>query len=127
MSRLTVLVMLLLLVTCLLAGCGTQQSNEYTDPSKGIEIGVSGQFVITLEANPTTGYQWQADFDKSSLKLIKSDYKQSESKPGLVGVGGKEYFTFEGLKKGNTRITLVYKRAWEQGSASQKVFNVSVK
>lgn len=126
MNRLTVLIMLLL-VTGLLAGCGAQQVKEYTDPSQGIEIGVGGQFVITLESNPTTGYQWQADFDNSSLKLVKSDYKQSEAKPGLVGVGGKEYFTFEGLKKGNARITMVYKRVWEQGSAGQKVFTVSIK
>ena len=128
MNKLAFLVILLLLVTGLFAGCGSQQQpKEYTDPSQGIEVGVSGQFIIVLESNPTTGYKWEANFDNSLLKLVKSDYKQSEAKPGMVGVGGKEYFTFEGLNKGNNKITMTYKRSWEQGSADQKVFSFSVK
>jgi inhibitor of cysteine peptidase len=122
------MVILLLLVTGLFAGCGSQQQlKEYNDPSQGIEVGVGGQFTIVLESNPTTGYKWEADFDNNLLKLVKSDYKQSEAKPGMVGVGGKEYFTFEGLNKGNAKITMTYKRAWEQDSADQKVFSVSIK
>jgi len=54
------------------------------------------------------------------LKLVKSDYKQAEAKPEMVGVGGKQYFTFQGLKPGNTKVTMVYKRSWEQESAEQK-------
>ncbi len=71
---------------------------------------------------------------KPSLELLvaecylnQADYKQAEAKPDMVGVGGKEYFTFEGLKKGDTKVTLDYQRSWEQGSVDQKVFNVSVK
>jgi predicted secreted protein len=127
-NKLVSLVVLLLLVTGLFGGCGSQQQlKEYTDPSQGIEVGVGGQFVIVLESNPTTGYKWETDFDNSLLKLVKSDYKQSAAKEGMVGVGGKEYFTFEGLNKGNNKITMTYKRSWEEGSADQKVFSFSVK
>ena len=128
MNKLAFLVILLLLVTGLFAGCGSQQQpKEYTDPSQGIEVGVGGQFIIVLESNPTTGYKWEANFDNSLLKLVKSDYKQSDAKAGIVGAGGKEYFTFEALKKGDTKITMTYKRSWETGSAEQKVFSVSIK
>ena len=129
MKKLISLIISLLLITGVFWGCASQsqQIREYTDPNQTIEIGVGNQFVIALESNPTTGYKWDANFDSSSLKLVKSDYEQSEAKPGMVGVGGKEHFTFEGLKKGNTKVTLDYKREWEQDSAEQMIFNVSVK
>ncbi len=129
MNKLAALILPLLLIAGLLAGCASQpqQTKEYTDPAQTIEVGVGSQFVIVLESNPTTGYQWEANFDNSLLKLVKSDYKQAEAKPEMVGVGGKEHFTFQGLKQGNAKVTMVYKRSWEQESADQKVFNVSVK
>ena len=129
MNKLVALVVSLLLIAGSLIGCASQsaQAKEYTDPSQAIEVGVGSQFIIILESNPTTGYKWEASFDNSLLKLVKSDYKQAEDKPGMVGVGGKEYFTFEGLKKGSAKVTLDYKRSWEEGSAKQIVFNVSVK
>jgi predicted secreted protein len=129
MNKLIALVVSLLLVAGSLMGCVSQsaQTKEYTDPSQAIEISVGSQFIIVLESNLTTGYKWEASFDSNLIKLVKSDYKQAESKPDMVGVGGKEYFTFEGLKKGDTKVTLDYQRSWEQGSVDQKVFNVSVK
>ncbi len=129
MNKLVALVVSLLLVAGSLMGCVSQsaQTKEYTDPSQAIEISVGSQFIIVLESNPTTGYKWEASFDSNLIKLVKSDYKQAEAKPDMVGVGGKEYFTFEGLKKGDTKVTLDYQRSWEQGSVDQKVFNVSVK
>jgi inhibitor of cysteine peptidase len=129
MHRLLALIISLLLLTGLFSGCSSQsqQAKEYTDPTQGIEVSAGSQFIIVLESNPTTGFKWEASFDTSLLKLTKSDYKQSETKPGLVGAGGKEYFTFEGLKKGIDKIIMTYKRSWEQGSANQKVFNVVIK
>ena len=129
MNKLVALVISLLLITGVLIGCAAQpqKSVEYTDPGQAIEVAVGGQFTIVLESNPTTGYEWEANYDNNLLKLVKSDYQQGEAKQGMVGAGGKQYFTFEGLKKGDAQVTLVYKRSFEQGSAEQKVFNVSVK
>ena len=129
MKKLLALVISLVLLIGLSSGCSSQaqQMREYTDPAQGIEATAGSQFVIVLESNPTTGFKWEASFNTSLLKLAKSEYKQTETKPGLVGGGGKEYFTFEGLKKGSDKITMTYKRSWEQGSANQKVFNVVIK
>jgi len=104
-----------------------QEPREYTDTSQDINIAVGVQFVIVLESNPTTGFKWETNFDSNLLKLVSSDYKQAEAKAGMVGVGGKDYFTFQGIKTGNTRITMTYKRSWEPGAANEKVFNVSIK
>ena len=129
MRRSMTVVLFLAIAAGVFGGCLQQnpQIKEYTNPDQAVEVAVSVQFTIVLESNPTTGYKWEPGFDTSLLKATKSDYKQSDVKAGLVGAGGKEYFTFEALKKGDTKITMTYKRSWETGSADQKIFNVSIK
>ena len=127
MNRLIISVTALVLLGSSIVGCVSVQPKEYTDPSQDIEIGVGEQFIITLESNPTTGYEWQADFDESLLKLVQDEFKPAKTGPGMTGVGGKQSFTFQGVKKGKTEVTLTYKRSWEEGFAEQKVFAISIK
>jgi len=127
MTRLSILlVTLVVLGTLLVAGCAPGGTKEYNSPSQPIEAKVGESFMITLESNPTTGYKWEASFDQNLLKLVKSEYKRDESKAGLVGAGGKEYFIFQGVKSGDAQIKMTYKRSWEQ-SASDKVLTFTVK
>jgi inhibitor of cysteine peptidase len=125
-SRILV-VTLMAAVLLLSAGCTGSAVKEYTSPNQPIEVTAGEQFMIYLESNPTTGYKWEASFDTAFLKLVKSEYKQNESKPGMVGVGGIEQFLFQGLKAGDTQIKLTYKRPWEQQSADAKVLTFTVK
>ncbi len=81
--------------------------------------------MIALESNPTTGYEWEADFDESLLKLAQSDF--TPARTGLTGAGGEQRFTFEGLKASKTEVTLTYKRQWEQDFAERRTFVVSIK
>jgi len=127
MKRLAATPLLLLLLAGSVAGCTSGQPKEYSDPSQEIEIGVGKQFVIALEANPTTGYGWEPEFDSDLLKLVESEYEAAAARPGMVGTGGVQTFTFQGLRKGTTEVTLTYKRQWEQDIAEQKTFSVSIK
>lgn len=70
-------------------------------------------FSIVLEANPTTGYQWEIDFDSSYIQLVGREY--TVSSPELLGSGGKETFNFLSVKSGETGITFSYLRPWEEG------------
>jgi inhibitor of cysteine peptidase len=99
----------------------------YTNPGQTIEIGVNQQFVIALGSNQTTGYSWQESYDATMLELVEKIYKE-EVKPGVVGAGGIEYFRFKALKTGQTEITLVYKRPWEEPNSQDvmKVFTISI-
>jgi inhibitor of cysteine peptidase len=112
----------------LVAGCVGEVA-AYTDPGQTISIGVNQEFVIALGSNQTTGYSWQASYDETMLELVggKSEYKE-EAKPGVVGAGGVEYFRFKALKTGNTEITLVYKRPWEEPTPQDitKVFTINI-
>ena len=110
MKRLLILVAVV--VTCLVAGC------------------VGQIFVIAIGSNPTTGYSWQESYDENMLELVEKTYEPGkEIKQGMVGAGGVEYFRFKAVKRGETEITLVYKRPWEEPTPQDvtKVFTVSIR
>ena len=123
------LILMVVLAICLLAGC-VGEVKTYTDSGQTISIGANQEFVIALGSNPTTGYGWQESHDETMLELVERTYKPGkEAKQGLVGAGGVEYFRFKALKTGETEITMVYKRPWEEPTPQDvtKVFTVSIR
>ncbi len=124
-----VLILVPVVAICMLAGC-VGEVKTYTDSGQAIDIGGNQEFVIALGSNPTTGYGWQESYDENILELVEKTYKLGkEAKQGLVGAGGVEYFRFKALKTGETEITLVYKRPWEEPTPQDvtKVFTVSIR
>jgi len=123
----TLRLMLLLLVLCLLvlAGCTKSADQYYTEGSQSVEIASGEQFTIKLEANITTGYEWQAEYDESLLALLESEYVPDDE-DGPPGSGGAQFFTFEGLKSGATEIILVYKQPWMEEIDQELVFAVTI-
>ncbi len=123
------LILVAVVAISLAVGC-IGEGKTYTDSGQTIAIGVNQEFVIALGSNPTTGYGWQESHDESMLGLVEKTYKPGEaSKQGMVGAGGVEYFRFKPLKAGETEITLVYKRPWEEATPQDatKVFTVSIR
>jgi inhibitor of cysteine peptidase len=117
---------LMVVATCLVAGC-VGEVETYTDPGQTINIDVNREFVIALGSNPTTGYGWQESYDNTILELVEKTYKPGEeARQGMVGAGGVEYFRFKAVKAGQTEITLVYKRPWEEEFLEQKVFIINI-
>ncbi len=102
----------------------------YTDAGQTIDIDVNQEFVIALGANPTTGYDWEVSLDETILELVEKTYKPAEEAEEykVVGAGGVDYFRFKALKTGETEITMVYKRLWEEPTAQDetKVFTVNL-
>ena len=80
-------------------------------------------FTIELDSNPTTGYAWQAQFDQEYLELVDTEFEPSS---GLLGAGGVERFTFRALSEGDTELTMLYKRSWEQVSIDQVVYTIHI-
>ncbi len=121
------LILVAVVAIFLAAGCAGGVKT-YTDSGQTINIGVNQKFVIALDSNPTTGYIWQASYDESLLQLVGKSYEMGKAaEQGAVGAGGVEYFQFKALKTGETEITLVYKRPWEEETLDQKVFAVNIK
>jgi inhibitor of cysteine peptidase len=118
---------MVVVATCLVAGC-VGEVETYTDPGQTVTIGAGQQFVIALGSNPTTGYNWQESYDQTMLELVEKTYKPGEEADnGVVGAGGVEYFRFKTLNKGETEITLVYQRSWEEEFLDQKIFIINIR
>jgi inhibitor of cysteine peptidase len=100
----------------------SQDSNilKYTE----IKANLGKEFFIYLEANPTTGYNWEAKFDENFLELKKETFKPFA--PDTVGMGGKEEFLFLPIKTGKTMVKMRYKRPWEQKTLEKKGFLIIV-
>jgi inhibitor of cysteine peptidase len=98
----------------------------YTDPSRPIPSVVGKEFTITLDSNPTTGYSWRiaGSLDAGLLKVVQIQHKTSKSK--LIGAGGKDMWTFRGLKEGQGAVSLEYVRPWEKDVPPVKTAKFSV-
>ena len=132
--------MAVLFMVMTLAGCGStavtsytessKTATSFTEPSQTIKVDLNQEFTISLQANPTTGYDWQPVFDDGLISLVKKDYKQDDhSGKQLVGSGGTDFFTFKAIKAGELKITFTYYRPWETPKAEdqRQVFSVVIK
>lgn len=109
--------------------CSGVAVKTYTESDQTIEIGLNQEFIIALNSNRTTGYSWQATYDRGMLELVKKTYKLSEAaNQGAAGAGGVEYFRFKTLNIGETEIMLVYKQVWRETTPEDKtkVFDVRI-
>jgi inhibitor of cysteine peptidase len=88
---------------------------SFDDPKEPVEVAVGQEFRIGLDANPTTGYQWQlsAPLDEGIVTLVANDYQMPRT--DRVGAGGKQILTFRAAGQGQTTIGLIYLRHWEKG------------
>jgi inhibitor of cysteine peptidase len=94
--------------------------------SKPVTATVGKEFKITLQCNPTTGYQWvlAKAADEKLVKLLRSDYRRLDSK--LTGSGGDMVWTFRALAEGKTQMELNYVRPWEKGEKPAQTTNFLV-
>lgn len=93
---------------------------------------VGKTFSVTVNENPTTGYQIALlSTGTEPWKLVSRKYKQDPAKSGAVGVGGKTTFTFKATKKGNGVVAFVAVRMFDLADtlkdAAPIVYNVKVK
>ena len=90
------------------------------DMTNTIKATVDKEFVITLDANATTGYEWQLAgmVDDSLIKPVSSEYVPDNT--GLVGSGGKSIWTFKAVQAGKTQLSFKYIRSWEKDTPPAK-------
>jgi inhibitor of cysteine peptidase len=102
---------------------GSQQSimpplNQSTLPvstNATLSVKINQQFYITLDSNPTTGYEWQiaSVSNPDVVGFVSSQYIPPESQ--LLGAGGKQILTFNATQEGNATVMLQYVRPFETG------------
>ncbi len=82
------------------------------------------QLRVSLDANPTTGYTWMMRIDGDALELAGDEFlsgQRADGSQAVVGSGGTQQFTFQGLAPGEATVTLEYERPWEEADPDKTV------
>ncbi len=90
-------------------------------------IAVNDKFSITVNGNPSTGYEWALDYDNNYLNL-DSINSVSNCAAGIVGCSNTITYNFSAIKAGSATLTMSYARSWESVQPiSKKVYNITIK
>lgn len=113
----------------LLAGCAPKADRTVeigaADAGSRQTIAVGQQLRISLESNPTTGYQWALDGEvPAQLEQIGDPEYTAES--DAIGAGGTEVWTFAGKLAGTETLRLKYWRSFEPEATPEETFEVEV-
>jgi inhibitor of cysteine peptidase len=89
---------------------------EVTAANNGqtVKAAVGNLVRVTLESNPSTGYNWELrDFDYGAADFYSSDVVARKGGNVLLGAPGDTIITLQAVKPGSQQIVLVYRRPWE--------------
>lgn len=119
---------ILLSVTLLLAlaACTSGTSKNAPDPAtvdvaasgKGVTLAVNQELLVSLPANPSTGFAWTVTHIPAFLKLEgEAEYKQDDKDKSRPGAGGVNVWRFKATAAGTDTLRFAYQRSWEKGVA----------
>jgi predicted secreted protein len=91
-----------------------------------LELKKGQSLVITLEANPTTGYTWEVVEPEDEQVLQQVGGIEFEQESDLIGASGVQIIRFEVVNAGRAAVKLVYHRPWETGLEPLKTFAIQV-
>ncbi len=82
---------------------------------------------ITLDGNPSTGYQWDFENEAPYIVELESENYVSQNN-NLMGAPARQVFVFSARKAGKSTITFKYRRPWEkaQKPLSEIVYTIIV-
>ncbi len=84
---------------------------------------------IELSSNPSTGYKWEIYKNGNSKVASMKDQKYiAPEDNGMIGVAGKDLFTFDSHKKGEAVIIFKYiKKGTPDEIGKTKIYKIIVK
>jgi inhibitor of cysteine peptidase len=96
------------------------------DITRDIELIRPGSLIVTLGANPTTGFQWgEAEISDTSV-IAQDTHNYVEPQSSAVGAPGKDVWVFDSKAPGTAIITMSYDRPWEGGEKGQWTLTINV-
>jgi len=114
-------------VAVVAAGCAAKgTAGIAASAARTVTVPAGREFVITRDANPSTGYQWRlgAPVDERIVTLLHAEYQPArEPRPGAPGA---QVWTFKAVGAGTTTLVFEYVRPWETGVAPARRDEVTV-
>jgi inhibitor of cysteine peptidase len=100
---------------------------------KDIELIRPGSLIVSLGANPTTGFQWGENATISATGgqeiITQASYQYVEPQQGeepAVGAPGKDVWVFDSKNPGTATIKFSYSRPWEGGEKDEWTLTINV-
>jgi inhibitor of cysteine peptidase len=116
---------LALAATACTATAGGDVTVTAADSGTTVALQRGDTLVLELEANPTTGFQWEVASVDAAILEQQGDPEFESSEPGKVGSGGKLIFRFRAKESGTTTLEMVYHRAWDKETPPLQTFELS--
>src|SRR5215470_10186251 len=110
-------------------GCSRSSLTITADKSydgRTINLHVGDGVKVSLAENPTTGYKWEFLAKPEPICVIVTDAYVPNTAVGTVGAGGVHNWEFRAVDKGNTKVSLVYRRPWEKDAAPAQTFTLTL-
>lgn len=126
MKKKMMIIVTLFVLTLSLTACSSNAVKIGADANgQTIELAAGQKLVLSLESNPTTGFDWEvSEIDEAVIKQSgESEYK---SESDLLGAGGVRTFTFKAVAAGTSTLKLVYHRSWEKDIPPEQEFTVTI-
>jgi len=97
------------------------------DNGKIVSAAVGNLVRITLESNPSTGYNWELrDFDYGAAIFHSSDLVARKTGNVLMGAPGDTVIVLQAVAPGSQQITAVYRRPWEPADQVAATFSFTL-
>ena len=93
---------------------------------KNIDLIQPGSLIVSLGANPTTGFEWQDVVIDDNTVIIEQSHNYVPPQTDVVGAPGKDVWVFDSQKAGETIIKMSYSRPWEGGEKDEWTLTISV-
>ncbi len=114
----------------LVSGCGEEKVTVEDDSgeknvTRSLEASVGEEIVVTLEANPSTGYSWRLTepLDEKVITLERTSFQQDDVKSGAPGT---RVWWFRAVGEGKAEIDMEYVRTWEKDKEPARTFTAAV-
>jgi C1A family cysteine protease len=113
------------------------------DNGRQVQLREGEALVISLEANPSTGYGWEEDSGPGAMEaepilvqtaeefqaqqaLVAPNAGAEEATPPILGAPETQMLHFQATAAGETTLKLVYRRPWEEDIAPAGEYSLEV-
>jgi len=129
MKIISVCIALLVIFMGLSACKGGKEMKIYADDNgREIVCRPGDVILLSLEANPTTGYDWEIiePLDSTVIQIGEREFSQSSTDKKLVGAGGVDRWRIKAVQRGRVHLELVYRRPWEKTAEPIDRFSLDI-
>ena len=129
--RLVLAVVLAIIITGLLAGCGGKEEEAEQKwgflPVEKMEVKVNEEFTIATGFDMNSGFIWREKYDESMLELLENIVDSETREDGTIVL--LHVFRFQAKKKGNTQLFMANTRSTLDGPVvgEQIVYDIYIK